>query len=340
MDTNKRILIITDAWHPQINGVVTTLSGLSTELGNRGHVVGVIEPSQFRTMALPVYKEIRIVINPWKVAKLIKEFKPDHVHIATEGPLGVAARLYMANRKLRYTTSYHTNFPEFIKEFTGLPARWFYPAIRWFHKSAEAILVTTPSMKTHLESKGFKNLIVWNRAVDTTLFSPAKAQPLHEDLARPIMINVGRVSPEKNLDAFLSLDLPGTKVIVGSGPELETLSKQYPEVVFVGPKKGEELAAYFASADVFVFPSLTDTFGLVMIESLASGVPVAAYPVTGPVDVITNQNIGCLDSDLSVAITTALQFRDPTACREHVLAHHTSKQFVSIFLETLTPLSH
>lgn len=335
----ETIAIVTDAWEPQINGVVTTLKQLANSLRQRGYNVVVFNPEMYRRIPMPLYPEIELVYNPWRVRRDLKKLNPDYIHIATEGPLGLFARNYCERHKLPYTTSYHTNFPEFIEEFTRIPAKWIYPFMRWLHKHAKAVLVTTQSMKQRLSEKGFKNLVVWNRAVDTTLFDPSKHDDdLFDHLERPIMINVGRVSPEKNLEAFLSIDMPGTKVIVGDGPIFHELKSKYPKVVFVGAKRGEVLAKHFASADVFVFPSLTDTFGVVMIEANASGLPVAAYPVTGPIDVIENNINGVLSDDLEFAIQQALNI-PPTLPRAHVEQHHTIEAFTDIFTDTLAKIS-
>lgn len=334
----KRILIVTDAWSPQINGVVTTLTGLVTQLKLQGHDVHIAEPSMFKTFPMAVYPEIRLARNPWKLKKVIKDYRPQQMHIATEGPLGVYARIYCAKHKIPYTTSYHTNFPEFVQAFTKIPARFIYPLIRWFHRDASTILVTTETMRTLLDQKGFKNLVVWSRAVDTELFTDAKKdEDLFRDYPKPIWINVGRVSVEKNLPAFLDLDLPGTKVIVGDGPARKDLEARYKNVLWVGPKRGEELAKYFASANVFVFPSLTDTFGLVMIEAMASGIPVAAFPVTGPVDVVKNDINGILDTNLYDACMRS-QNLSPSVIRESVVRDHSWDSFTSRFLDSLVDI--
>lgn len=341
--TSQRIIIVTDAWEPQVNGVVTTLKGLAENLKNKRHTVDLIHPGLFKTIPLPMYPEIRIARNPWKIKEIlthaiVKTAKPTNVHIATEGPLGLFARRYCVKNNIPFTTSYHTNFPEFISEFTKIPTSWIYPVVRWFHKPAKSILVTTKSMRTKLTEQQFENLVVWNRAVDTKLFHPDKTDPLlFEEYEPPIYINVGRVSPEKNLRAFLDLPLPGTKVIVGDGPAMKELKRDYPLVKFVGVKKGEQLAKHFASADVFVFPSLTDTFGLVMIESMACGTPVAAYPVTGPIDVVVNGTNGSMNENLLTACHAAgVVDRDKT--RQHVVENHDWDTFAQIFLDTLVDI--
>jgi glycosyltransferase involved in cell wall biosynthesis len=333
----KRILIITDAHEPQINGVVTTLKGLVDHLKEE-HFVRVIHPGMFKTFPMPMYPEIQLAKYPWKMKELIRRYRPKQVHIATEGPLGLYARLYCAWHRIPYTTSYHTNFPEFIEAFTKIPSRFIYPLIRWFHGGASSILVTTETMRTNLEAKGFRNLVVWNRAVDVDLFNPSKRDDaLFADLPRPIWMNVGRVSVEKNIPAFLDLDLPGTKVMVGDGPARAALEQRYPDVVWTGAKRGEDLARHFASADVFVFPSLTDTFGLVMIEAMASGVPVAAFPVTGPIDVVKNGVNGDMNTNLREACLNAHMLRTEQV-REYVVENHSWESFVAKFLDSLVDI--
>lgn len=336
----KRILIVTDAAAPQINGVVTTLDGLLTQLLTQGHDVMMAEPSLFKTTPMPMYPEIRLATNPWQLKAIIRDYRPEQIHIATEGPLGLYARLYCGWHGIPHTTSYHTNFPEFVNAFTRIPTCFIYPLIRWFHGRASSILVTTETMRRNLEAKGFRNLVVWNRAVDTDRFSPDHRDPsLFADLPRPIWMNVGRVSVEKNIAAFLDLDLPGTKVIVGDGPARADLERRYPEVVWTGAKRGDELSAHFASADVFVFPSLTDTFGLVMIEAMASGVPVAAYPVTGPIDVVKNGVNGALDDDLRRASISAMMVNGVDA-RQHVIENHSWAAFTATFVESLVDITY
>jgi glycosyltransferase involved in cell wall biosynthesis len=314
-----KILFITDAWHPQINGVVRTLSTTGRELEKMGHTVGFIGPDQFRTMPLPGYQEIRIAMKPRrKLERLIAEFDPQAIHIATEGPLGWAGRAICRHRGLAFTTSYHTCFPEYLAERGPIPKSLSYAVLRNFHSASTAVMVATPTISRLLADRGFANIKRWTRGVDTDLFRPRSKDFL--DAPRPISICVGRVAVEKNIEAFLSLKMPGTKYVVGGGPLLATLKRRYPEVRFVGPRDGDELAAYFAAADVFVFPSRTDTFGLVMLEALASGVPVAAFPVPGPLDVIGDSDIGVLDEDLGRAVSRALEI-DPARCRDFALAH-------------------
>jgi glycosyltransferase involved in cell wall biosynthesis len=308
-----RLLIVSDAWRPQLNGVVRTLENLAFELRAMGHDVEFITPDLFTTIPCPTYPEIRLALMPSRrVAKLIEEFAPTAIHVATEGPLGMAARRYCRKNRIPFTTSFHTRFPDYIAERFKLPASWFYAMLRRFHDAAARTLVATPNLRDEMAGRGFKNLALWGRGVDIAMFRPRSKDFL--DLPRPIFLCVGRVAVEKNLHAFLSLDLPGTKLIVGGGPLLPTFRRRYPDVVFTGPKEGEELARYYAAADVFVFPSLTDTFGNVVLESLASGVPVAAFPVTGPRDVIGDAPVGALDKDLRAAALKALTI-SPADCR-------------------------
>jgi glycosyltransferase involved in cell wall biosynthesis len=314
-----RILFITDAWHPQINGVVRTLSTTGRELEKMGHTVRFIGPDQFRTMSMPGYAEIKMAIHPFRrLKRLILEFEPQAIHIATEGPLGWAARAVCRHEGFRFTTSYHTRFPEYLAERLPIPLDWSYAVLRKFHRASSAVMVATASMTDALTQRGFANLRRWTRGVDTDLFRPREKEFL--DAPRPISICVGRVAVEKNIEAFLALEIPGTKFVVGGGPMLETLRQRYPDVRFVGPRHGDELASYFAAADVFVFPSRTDTFGLVMLEALASGVPVAAFPVAGPIDVIGASDTGVLDENLERAVRKALDI-DPARCREYALGH-------------------
>jgi glycosyltransferase involved in cell wall biosynthesis len=313
------ILFVTDAWHPQVNGVVRTLTTTGHELEKMGHRVGFIGPDQFRTIGLPGYSEIKVAVGPRrKLARLIADFAPQAIHIATEGPLGWAARAICRADGLAFTTSYHTCFPEYLAERAPVPLSVSYAMLRRFHRASSAVMVATPSITKALSDRGFANLKRWSRGVDTELFRPRPKDFL--DAPRPISMCVGRVAVEKNIEAFLSLDLPGTKYVVGGGPMLPTLKKRYPETRFVGPRHGEELAAYFAAADVFVFPSRTDTFGLVMLEALASGVPVAAFPVPGPLDVIGDSGVGALDEDLARAVEKALLI-DPMKCRAYAIDH-------------------
>jgi glycosyltransferase involved in cell wall biosynthesis len=311
-----RIAIVSDAWFPQVNGVVRTLDTVRGKLAAAGHELLVIGPDRFRTLPCPTYPEIRLALLPARaVAALLDGFQPDAVHIATEGPLGMATRRHCLARGWRFTTSFHTKFAEYLHARTRFPMSWTYAWMRRFHAASERIMVATPSLETELTEHGFKRLARWTRGVDTELFRP-QAPAL--ELPRPVFLYVGRVAVEKNIGAFLELPLDGSKLVVGGGPQLAQLKRRYPEVHFVGNKSGQELARHYAAADVFVFPSRTDTFGLVLLEALASGLPVAAYPVTGPRDVIDGAPVGCLNDDLAAAARGALAL-SRQACRDYAL---------------------
>jgi len=317
-----KILIVSDAWLPQINGVVRTLSSTKTVLESMGHEVKMITPDLFRTIPCPTYPEIQLVISPasYKIKKIIESFQPDSIHISTEGPLGISTRRICRKLNKIFTTSFHTKFPEYIQARFGLPISWTYPLLLWFHDLSQQVMVATTSMRNELENKGFKNLAYWSRGVDTELFQPCEHN-IFADEEKPVAVYVGRVAVEKNIEAFLKMEFAGAKYVVGDGPQLEQLKQKYSDVHFVGPKSGEELTCYYSSADVFVFPSKTDTFGLVLLEALASGTPVAAYPVPGPIDIIGHQSaVGCLDEDLAVAARNALKL-DASLCRQHALKY-------------------
>lgn len=312
-----RLLIVSDAWYPQVNGVVRTLDTTAQHLRRAGHEVEVVGPDRFHTVPLPTYREIQLAVRPKRrLRSLVDAFRPEAVHIATEGPLGWAMRAICRHRNWPFTTSFHTQFPEYVWLRTRVPMRWTYGLMRRFHRAAARTMVATPTLENRLRERGFQSLVRWTRGVDTDLFHPRDKDFL--DLPRPVSMFVGRVAVEKNLDDFLRLDLPGSKVVVGGGPQLDGFVRRYPEARFVGPKQGEELARYYAAGDVFVFPSRTDTFGLVMLEALASGVPVAAYPVQGPLDVIDGTGVGCLSEDLAEAVACALCL-PPEACRAFAL---------------------
>ena len=292
-----RILLATDAWEPQVNGVVRTLSRVVAELRAMGHEVELVSPNQFATVPLPTYPEIKLALGAYEsMQDRFKSFEPEAIHIATEGPLGLAARRICIEWKLPFTTSYHTRFPEYVSARLPLPLAAGYSYMKWFHKPSGRLMVATPTMRDELAKHGFRNISPWSRGVDTEIFKPRAADEpdLYEGLARPIWLNVGRVAVEKNIEAFLELDLPGTKVIVGDGPQREELTEKYPAAKFMGARFGDELAAHFACADAFVFPSLTDTFGLVILEAMAAGLPVAAFPAPGPIDIIPGSNAGVL----------------------------------------------
>jgi glycosyltransferase involved in cell wall biosynthesis len=309
---------VTDAWRPQVNGVVRTLATVADELAGMGHVVEVIGPDRFRTVPCPTYPEIRLAILPGrKLKRLIAAFQPDHMHIATEGPLGLAARAWARRRGARFTTSFHTRFAEYISARTRLPAGLFYPVLRRFHNGGSGTLIATESLLADLRQRGFRRLGAWTRGVDLDQFRPEPAEA-YDGLPRPIFAYVGRVSVEKNIAAFLKLDLPGSKVVVGGGPQLESLRAAFPGVTFTGPRFGAELARAYAGADVFVFPSRTDTFGLVLLEALACGTPIAAYNVTGPKDIIASATapVGAVGDDLRAAALAALS-ANRADCRAH-----------------------
>lgn len=300
-----RILIVTDAWHPQVNGVVETLRHLVDALRQFGLHVEMLTPAGFRSLPLPSYADIRLAVtSSLSIAARFDAARPDHVHIATEGPLGFLARRVCLASGIPFTTSYHTRFPEYLRARLPVPERWSYRALRRFHNAGRATLVATPTLARELDARGFRNLRLWCRGVDTRHFRPDRRMPL--DLPRPVFLSVGRVAVEKNLPAFLDLDLPGTKLVVGDGPDLVRLRETYPDAVFVGARFGEDLAAFYASADVFVFPSRTDTFGMVLLEAMASGLPVAAYPVMGPADVFADGVGAVLSDDLREAALGAL----------------------------------
>lgn len=324
------IAIVTDAWRPQVNGVVTTLGRTVGELTALGYQVDIVTPEGFRTAPLPWYPEIRVALMPGRaVAAQLESLAPQHIHIATEGSLGIAARNFCMQHGYRFTTSYHTQFPEYLRERLPVPLGLTYSVLQRFHASAARTMVATGTMRDRLRERGFDNLVMWERGVDTELFHPATS-PVG-DSREPVWIYVGRVAVEKNIEAFLRLDLPGTKQVVGDGPALKELQHRYPEVRFSGYLFGAELAAAIAAASVFVFPSLTDTFGLVMLEAMACGLPVAAFPVTGPIDVVKQGITGVLDNDLQAAAMAALNL-DRSACRAEALSRtwrHATEQFAA-----------
>jgi glycosyltransferase involved in cell wall biosynthesis len=313
-----KIAIATDAWFPQVNGVVRTLAATVAELDRRGHEVELITPQRFATVPLPGYSSIRLALAPrYNARRLLDAFAPDVVHIPTEGPIGWSARSWCQTRGVPFTSAFHTRFPDYAALRTGISAERFWPIMRRFHAPSRAVLVATRGLADELVSRGIEQTRIWSRGIDGWIFRPDG--PVHPELAKlpgPILLNVGRIAPEKNLAAFLAAPVAGSKVVVGEGPALAELERRYPEAHFVGPMAGEELASAYRTADCFVFPSLTDTFGLVMIEALACGVQVAALPVPGPLDVLGPNGrgvdddfpatVGALDRDLAVAIGRAL----------------------------------
>jgi glycosyltransferase involved in cell wall biosynthesis len=329
-----RIAIVSDAWLPQTNGVVRTLRTTAETLRAQGHAVRIVEPGEFDTFPCPTYPEIRLAWRPrGALDRALRDFGPDAIHVATEGPLGHAARSWCIASDMPFTTSYHTQFPEYLHARLGVGTRLAYAYLRRFHSAAKRTLVAAPSMHALLERRGFRNLGRWGRGVDVALFRPREKDGW--PYPRPISLYFGRVAVEKNVEAFLSLDLPGTRVVIGDGPARATLEQRYPEVVFTGYKHGEDLARRVAAADVCVFPSRTDTFGLVLLEAMACGLPVAAYPVTGPLDVIRSGVTGVLSEDLRAATLAALEL-DPAACRAQAL-EHTWDAATRQFLAQLAP---
>ena len=325
-----KLAIVTDAWAPQVNGVVTTLVRTASALGRHGHDVRIVSPDGYWTLPCPTYPEIRLALWPGKrVAAELDELAPDAIHVATEGPLGMAAARYCAARKLAFTTSYHTRYPQYVRERLPLPESVTYALLRRHHRRACRTLVATERQRRELVAHGFRNLVLWSRGVDTELFRPRERRLFVA--RRPIFAYVGRVAVEKNVGAFLSLDLPGTKIVIGDGPDRPALEKRYPSAAFLGYRFGIELACMLSSADVMVFPSRTDTFGLAMLEAMACGTPVAAYPVAGPIDVVVAGVTGVLDEDLARAALRALSI-DRAACRGAAAAwtwERASAQFAS-----------
>jgi glycosyltransferase involved in cell wall biosynthesis len=313
-----KIAIATDAWHPQISGVVTTQTHTIRELKRLGHEVYVIHPERYRlTVPCPTYPQIRLAAMPWHgLGKMLDIFQPDAIHIVTEGPIGWACWRHCRRRRLRFTTAFTTRFDEYVAMRSFIPRRFVFRLMRWFHSQAARVMISSAVLKEELEREGFGNAVLWPRGVDTEVFHIRKERFLPDE--GPIFLYVGRVAVEKNIEAFLKLDLPGRKYVVGDGPALVPLRAAYPEVRFVGAKQGLELACYYAAADVFVFPSRTDTFGIVMLEAMASGVPVAAYPVRGPIDIVTSGQTGYLSEDLRDAALSARTL-DPKTCRDFAL---------------------
>lgn len=326
------ILVATDAWHPQVNGVVRTLVATAEAARGLGVEMSFLTPDKFRTVEMPGYPGLRLALPyPGKIARLIETARPDSIHIATEGPIGLLVRRYCRKHGLPFTTSFHTRFPEYVSARSSIPEAWVWRVLRAFHRPSQAVMAATPALAAELRQRGFRNVVLWSRGVDTSLFHPRSADLC---LPMPVFLSVGRVAVEKNLEAFLDLDLPGTKLVVGDGPALAGLERKYPDVVFLGARHGEELAEIYAAADIFVFPSRTDTFGLVLLEALASGLPVAAFPVTGPRDVIGAAPVGILDEDLRAACLDALQISRQD-CVEFATAH-TWAASARVFVEHAT----
>ncbi len=334
-----RIAIVSDAWRPQINGVVRTLETVARLLRAEGHEVEVFGPDRFRTLPCPTYPEIRLSLFPGaRLSHMLKLFAPDAIHLVTEGPLGWAARSFCMSRGLPFTTAYHTRFPEYVRARVRIPLSWSYAFVRRFHATSSAVLVVSPAIREELAGRGFENLVPWSRGVDIAAFQPQPRATLNDGQGgeRPVWLYAGRVAIEKNIKAFLDLDLPGTKWVVGGGPQLKELKRRYKDVRFFGAVDTDELSLRYSQADCFVFPSRTDTFGLVMVEALASGVPVAGYPVPGPLDVVTDPKVGALDEDLRTACLAAVA-RDPADCRRHAESF-TWERCAQQFLQTLRPI--
>lgn len=329
-----KVMIVTDAWKPQVNGVVTTLGQIGEGLSRLGHETRFVTPQLFKSIPCPTYPEIRLSLMPYAgVSRQIEAFAPDALHIATEGPLGLAARRYCLRRKIPFTSAFHTRFAEYVHARIRIPVDLTYRWLRNFHAPSRALMVPTPSVQRDLQARGFTNTVAWTRGVDTQTFSPGTRDALTD--RRPIFLYVGRVAVEKNIEAFLKLDLPGTKWVVGEGPMRAQLERRYPHVHFAGIKTPAELARYYRAADVFVFPSLTDTFGLVMLESLACGTPVAAFPVLGPVDVIGASGAGILHENLAVACLRALDV--PREKARHYAEQFSWRKSIDQFVRNLTP---
>jgi glycosyltransferase involved in cell wall biosynthesis len=327
--STMKVMVATDAWRPQVNGVVRTLGSLARAAAKLGVEIEFLSPDGFWTFPVPTYPGLRLALPGRKrIAARIEASRPDAIHVATEGPIGHAVRAYCIRNGRPFSTSYTTRFPEYISARSPIPAQWIYNVLRRFHAAAAVTMVATPSLTAELSGRGFINLGMWTRGVDVDLFRPDRAIDL--DFPRPIFMNIGRIAVEKNLPAFLGLDLPGTKVVIGAGPQVPELKRRYPAAKFLGQLDNGILAAHLAAADVFVFPSLTDTFGIVQLEALASGVPIAAFPVTGPKDVIANNPVGVLNEDLRAACMQALWI-SREACREFALRYsweNSARQFI------------
>lgn len=332
--SRMRILVATDAWHPQVNGVVRTLTMMAQGAAASGAEVVFLTPESFRTVALPGYRDLRVALpRPARIAELVAASRPDSLHIAAEGPIGLLVRRYCLKNGLPFTTGFHTRFPDYLSVRAPVPQSWTWAMLRRFHGPSRAVMAATPQLASELRERGFPNVVVWPRGVDTALFHPRNVDLCQ---TRPIFLYVGRVAVEKNLEAFLALDLPGTKVIVGDGPARLELQRKYPQAVFLGTLEGERLAQAYAAADVFVFPSRTDTFGLVLLEALASGLPIAAFPVTGPRDVIGSAPVGALAEDLRQACLEALEI--PRGICVEFAAKHTWEASTRAFIENMADI--
>jgi glycosyltransferase involved in cell wall biosynthesis len=336
-----RVLVATDAWHPQVNGVVRTLTALAASARKQNVEIAFLTPEGFASVPIPTYPTLRCALpGPREVARRIEQARPDAIHIATEGPIGHMVRRYCRKHRRPFTTSYTTRFPEYLSARLPIPEAWSYAVLRRFHSAAAVTMAATPSLMAELAARGFKNLGLWTRGVDTELFRLERAIDL--DLPRPIFISVGRIAVEKNLQAFLSLDLPGTKIVIGEGPQERDLRRHFPNVKYLGLLEGSALAAHLAAADVFVFPSRTDTFGVVQLEALACGVPVAAFPVPGPRDVIGKNPVGVLHEDLRTACLGALQI-SKQACRAFALTRsweNSAREFLGHVSRALSDTFH
>lgn len=324
-----KILVATDAWHPQVNGVVRTLTMMAEAARGMGVEIEFLTPESFRTFAMPSYPDLRLALpGSSKIAELIGRAATDSIHIATEGPIGFMVRRYCRKHGLPFTTGFHTRFPDYVSARSPIPEKWVWSALRAFHRPSQAVMAATPALVGELRSLGFRNVVLWSRGVDTKLFHPRDVDIC---LPKPVWLCVGRVAVEKNLEAFLDLDLPGTKLIVGDGPARAKLERRYPHAIFLGARHGEELAEIYAACDVFVFPSKTDTFGLVLLEALASGLPIAAFPVKGPRDVIGSAPVGVLSDDLRSACLDAL--RIPREVCIAFAAAHSWEASARVFIE-------
>jgi glycosyltransferase involved in cell wall biosynthesis len=335
--SSMRLLVATDAWEPQVNGVVKTMQRTIGMLRDRGAQVAIVEPRQFPRFPMPGYPEIPIALpRPSRIRSIVEKFAPTHLHIVTEGPIGWMMRRHALSRGYAFSTAYHTRFPEYLRQRLPVPVGLTYALMRRFHNAGAATMVSTRSMRQELESRGFQRIKTWSRGVDLGLFAPGQESDALDNLARPIFLSVGRVATEKNLPAFLALDLPGTKVVIGEGPDRGMLERRFPNAVFLGAKTHAELGGIYANADVFVFPSRTDTFGLVLIEAMACGLPVAAFPVPGPLDVVGSSGAGVLDDDLRKAALGALTV-DRSLCRSRAVQFDW-QEATSQFAEGLVPM--